>query len=66
MMSPRTPQTPPTITCGPIRVNWCTADSPPMKTKSPISQWPPSVAEVAKITSLPTWQSCPTWLQFMK
>jgi len=22
--------------------------------------------EVAKITSLPTWQSCPTWLQFMK
>ena len=26
--SPRTPQTPPTITCGPIRVNWCTADEP--------------------------------------
>ena len=30
MTSPRTPQTPPTITCGPIRVNWCTADRPPM------------------------------------
>ena len=38
MTSPRTPQTPPTITCGPTRVNWCTADKPPMKTKSPISQ----------------------------
>ena len=28
MTSPRTPQTPPTITCGPTRVNWCTADKP--------------------------------------
>jgi len=27
-----------------------------MKTKSPISQWPPSVADVAKITLMPTWQ----------
>ena len=38
----------------PVGLTVLAADSPPMKTKSPISQWPPSVAEVAKITSLPT------------
>ena len=66
MTSPRTPQTPPIIANAPMRTNWCTAESPPMTTPSPISQWPPSVAQLANITSLPTWQSCPTWLLAMK
>ena len=45
-----------------MRVNWCTADAPPMVTPSPTSQCPASVALFAMVTLSPRMQSCATWV----
>ena len=49
----------------PTRQNWWTAELPLMSARSPTSTWPPSAASLAKMQSLPTTQSCATWLPAM-
>ena len=58
--SASTPDMPPIMACLPMRTNWCTADRPPRKAKSPTTTWPASVALLAMMTLLPRMQSCAT------
>ena len=57
---------PPMKACSPTRQNWWTAEKAPICAKSPTSTCPASVAQLAKIVLLPTWQSCATWAYAMK
>ena len=55
-----TPAVPPTIASRPTRTNWWNAASPPIIARSSTLTCPASVARLAMITLLPTWQSWAT------